>query len=281
MADQYINVTGLQAIKTWIKNTFALKTEVQAVDTKVDDLAAVGAQPNTIESITVNGTTVTPDANKNVALTSPTKTSDLTNDGDGTSNFATEAYVTTNGGKIDKISVNGTEQAITDKTVNIVMPTKVSDLTNDGDGTAGSEFATKAYVQSEGGKIDSIKVNGTAQTVTNKEVDITVPTKVSELTNDGDGTSGSTFATTKDVDDKIDAAVSSAYKYKGSVATTAALPSNASEGDVYNVEATGMNYAWNGTAWDALGQLVDTSLLWAKDELTAMTVSEINAILEA
>lgn len=32
--------------------------------------------------------------------------------------------------------------------------------------------------------IESIKVNGTAQTITNKEVDVAVPTKVSDLTND-------------------------------------------------------------------------------------------------
>lgn len=228
MADQYINATGLQAIKTWIKGLFATKTDLQAVDKKVDDLAAVGAQPNVIESITVNGTAITPDAAKNVALTMPTKTSDITNDGDGTSNFATEDFVNT-----------------------------------------------------YGGKIDVIKVNGTAQTITNKEVDITMPTKVSDLTNDGDGTAGSTFATNAEVDSKISTAVTSAYKYKGSVATTGDLPTGATAGDVYNVEASGMNYAWDGTVWDPLGQLIDTSLLWAKDELTAMTVAEINAILEA
>lgn len=46
------------------------------------------------------------------------------------------------------------------------------------------------------------------------------------------------------------------YKYKGSKATVAALPSTGNiTGDVWNVEATGMNYAWNGTAWDALGEV--------------------------
>lgn len=46
------------------------------------------------------------------------------------------------------------------------------------------------------------------------------------------------------------------YKYKGSVATVSALPSSDNTtGDVYNVEATGMNYAWNGSAWDALGEI--------------------------
>ena len=43
------------------------------------------------------------------------------------------------------------------------------------------------------------------------------------------------------------------YKYKGSVSTVSALPSDASVGDVYNVESDGMNYAWTGTEWDALG----------------------------
>lgn len=44
------------------------------------------------------------------------------------------------------------------------------------------------------------------------------------------------------------------YKYKGSVVSQTALPSSGNEvGDVYNTEDTGMNYAWNGSQWDALG----------------------------
>lgn len=44
--------------------------------------------------------------------------------------------------------------------------------------------AAHAPVGAQANVIESIKVNGTAQTITNKAVDITVPTKVSELTND-------------------------------------------------------------------------------------------------
>lgn len=40
------------------------------------------------------------------------------------------------------------------------------------------------YVEANGGKIDTIKVNGTAQTITDKTVDIAVPTKTSDITND-------------------------------------------------------------------------------------------------
>lgn len=49
----------------------------------------------------------------------------------------------------------------------------------------------------------------------------------------------------------------SAYHYKGSVNSVNDLPESAEVGDVYNVIATGMNYAWTGTEWDALGWLVE------------------------
>lgn len=277
MADKYLNPTDLQEIADWGYDQFATKTALQTLADEVDDIIAEGGEPNTIESISVNGTAVTPDQNKNVALTVPTSTSELTNDGDGQSNFATEAYVATNGGKIDKIQVNGTDQTITNKTVNIAVPVKTSDITNDGDGT--SNFATESYVTQHGGKIDVIKVNGTTQTITDKTVDITVPTAVSDLTND------SGFQTASDVQTAIGTAVASAYKYKGSVATVSDLPSSGqTTGDVYDVQATGMNYAWNGSAWDGLGQFVDTSVLWTSttgqsNTLEAMTVQEVRAIL--
>ena len=57
--------------------------------------------------------------------------SELENDGDGTSPFATEQYVSENGGKIDSISVNGTPQEIDEnKNIDITVPTKyLSDAT--------------------------------------------------------------------------------------------------------------------------------------------------------
>ena len=65
-------------------------------------------------------------------------------------------------------------------------------------------------------------------------------------------------------------ALSSVYTYKGSVSTYANLPSSGqTTGDVYNVVAAytdsqnnitypaGTNFAWNGSAWDALGGNLD------------------------
>ncbi len=69
----------------------------------------------------------------------------------------------------------------------------------------------------------------------------------------------------------ISSAVTNMYKYKGSVATVSALPSSDNTtGDVYNVEATGMNYAWNGTAWDALGEIF---------AITSISNSDIDTIV--
>lgn len=62
------------------------------------------------------------------------------------------------------------------------------------------------------------------------------------------------------------------YKYKGSVATVAALDDivDKAVGDVYNVTSNGKNYAWTGTEWDDLG---------GEFEITAITNSEIDTIL--
>ena len=71
----------------------------------------------------------------------------------------------------------------------------------------------------------------------------------------------SQFATKDDTytKEQIDSKISSVMSYKGTVPTIEDLPSSATIGDVYNVTDTGMNYAWNGSQWDALGSDVDLS----------------------
>lgn len=56
--------------------------------------------------------------------------------------------------------------------------------TYDPTGSVATAGGIPNYVEANGGKIDTIKVNGTAQTITDKTVDISVPTKTSDLTND-------------------------------------------------------------------------------------------------
>lgn len=53
---------------------------------------------------------------------------------------------------------------------------------------------------------------------------------------------------------EVDNKVNSVYKYKGSVETFSALPTDdLIIGDVYNVLDTGINYAWTGILWDDIG----------------------------
>lgn len=113
-----------------------------------------------IDTISVNGE-AQPIEDKNVDITVPTKTSDIENDGDGESPFATEDYVDEFGGKIDTIKVNGVEQEIVDKTVDIAVPTKTSDIDND------SDFQNSTQVQTA--IVENI-VNNTTSTDTDKSL---------------------------------------------------------------------------------------------------------------
>lgn len=135
-------------------------------------------------------------------------------------------------------------------------------------------IATKLEeITSQGGEpntIETIKVNGSPlEPDGSKAVDISVPTKVSQLQNDSGYQTAANVEqtlTSKNYATKSD--ISSVYKYKGSVETYANLPSSGqTTGDVYNVETAdsshgvkaGDNVAWNGTAWDVLSGTVDLS----------------------
>lgn len=66
---------------------------------------------------------------------------------------------------------------------------------------------------------------------------------------------------------EVDGKLTSAFTYKGSVATADALPQEGNKtGDVYNVEDTGVNYAWDGEKWDSLSGTVDLTGYLTKDE---------------
>lgn len=283
--------------------TNELKQTYDETVSKVDQIIAEGGEPNVIETVKVNGTALTPDAEKavNIDLSGyarttdlPTKVSDLTNDGDGTtgSKFATEAYVNTNGGKIDKIKVNGTEQTITNKAVDITVPTKTSDLTND------SNFAVDAsyvhtdnnYTTAEKNKlsgiaagaqanvIESIKVNGTAQTITSKAVDITVPTNNNQLTN------GAGYQTASEVQTAINSAISGITGIDFQVVTS--LPATGTKGVIYLVSnsGTGSNiydeYIWVTNRFEKIGTTeIDLSNYYNTTNLLALTNQEIDTII--
>lgn len=77
------------------------------------------------------------------------------------------------------------------------------------------------------------------------------------------------------------------YAYKGSKDKYAELPTDAVAGDVWNVaeahegHPAGTNWAWTGTAWDALGGSIDLSNYYNKTEVDKAVKDEEDRAKEA
>ena len=191
---------------------------------------------------------------------------------------------------IDTIKVNGTTQTITNKAVDITVPTKVSDLNND------SGFLTTetdpVFTASAAYGISSTDI-----TNWNAKAEISdIPTNNNQLTN------GAGYQTASEVESAINTKISSAYKIKGST-TFANLPSADStrEGFVYNitdsftttadfVEGAGKEYpagtnvvivnvGSNTYKYDVIAGFVDLSPYLLSADLVAITNAEIDTIV--
>ena len=90
------------------------------------------------------------------------------------------------------------------------------------------------------------------------------------------------IATANWVNDKF-SALPKVYRPCGSVATFDQLPTNASIGDVYNVESDNQNYAWveiDGVQkWDSLGATIDLTQYYTKTDVDSK-VSEVRTIAD-
>ena len=92
---------------------------------------------------------------------------------------------------------------------------------------------------------------------------------------------GITDAYTKE---EVDAKVSSVYRFKGSVEAVADLPTEGNvEGDVYNVKATGENYAWVAATdnepghWDDLGGDIDLTPYLTAEQIAEAYLNKTDA----
>lgn len=86
---------------------------------------------------------------------------------------------------------------------------------------------------------------------------------------------------TKDELEAVEAKATSAYHVKGSVANLAALQAieDPEQGDVYNLEDTGINAVWDGEKWDELGTFVDLTPYLEKEEVYPISDETLNALL--
>lgn len=118
----------------------------------------------------------------------------------------------------------------------------------DPNGTVAAAGGIPDYVDSNGGKIDTIKVNGTTQTITNKTVDLSVPTKTSDITNDsGYITSASLPTKTSDLtNDGADG--TSTYVEADDLATVATSGSYNDLSNKPTIPAAQVNSDWNAAS---------------------------------
>lgn len=181
-------------------------------------------------------------------------------------NVATGDKLNTILGKIAKFFADLKPVAFTGKYEDLsgtpVIPVVTNDLTNElkeqYDAAYAHSQVAHAPADAEKNVIVAVQVNGADLTVDgNRKVNVSVPTTVAQLTDANE------YAKKTDI--------TNVYKYQGSVATEAELPTEGMEvGYVYNTEDDGMNFAWNGSEWDSLGFSFD---------ITAVTNAEIDAIL--
>ena len=77
---------------------------------------------------------------------------------------------------------------------------------------------------------------------------------------------------------ELDGKLAGAFHYKGNVENEQALPEQAEQGDVYNVLDTGANYAYTGSEWDKLSEVIDLSSVYTKEECDNKftTLTEVN-----
>lgn len=221
----------------------------------------------------------------------PTATSDLTNDGDGTSPFATEDYVDENGGKIDSISVNGTAQTI-DQNKNVDLA--VASMTK----------SSNTYTIVQGNNSLAIEVDNTqgSEAVSVGGLDVAladeIPTATSDLTND------SGFITNA-VNDLVNYYLKSETYTQaevdnliGQISTVSfeivqSLPQTGQSNIIYLLANSGTTpnvydeYVWINNAWEKIGSTaIDLSNYWTStsgesNSLIAITTAEIDTIVNA
>lgn len=174
------------------------------------------------------------------------------------------------------------------------------------DAVSGKGLSTNDYTSEEKQKlsgiasgaqvnvIESVKVNGTKLTPSSKSVDVTVPTKVSQLTNDsGFQTStqvnsivtGKGYQTQSQVQSLINSAVGNITSIRYEKVTS--LPATGSNGVIYLVaHSHGTQDIYDEYIWlsetktyEKIGNTdIDLSAYVKKSELTAITTNDLNTM---
>lgn len=299
--DEAISSTSTNPVQNKVISA-ALDKKVDAVTGKVlssndytndekTKLAGIAEGANkTIVDAALSETSTNPVQNKAVNAALSNKVSKEEGKGLSTNDFTTEektklAGIAEGANKItvdDKTSATSTNP-IQNKVITAELNKKVNSV-------SGKGLSTNDYTNAEKEKlegiaagaqvniIESIKVNGTAQTITDKSVDITIPTNTNQLTN------GAGFQNASQVSSAISKALEGITTIDYQVVTD--LPETGAKGTIYLKSNGGTSpnvydeYIWVEDKFEKIGTTeVDLTNYWNTTSLAALTNTEIDGII--
>lgn len=130
------------------------------------------------------------------------------------------------------------------------------------DKVEGKQLSANDYTTDEKTKLADLPIAG--DIVINSDIRLTPATESKAgIMTAADKVQLDSTLTATEIENKVNAAVSSVYRVKGTIATVADLPiANVAVGDVYNIEEDGSNYVAieiNPIQWDKLSETIDLS----------------------
>lgn len=294
---KYLDDNGLLYFWQKIKTIFATQSDLSALQEEVDGLVSEGGEPNTIDTVKVNGSALTPDAQKAVNITvaqgSANGTiavngSDVAVKGLGSAAYTASTAYDASGAAAAVLGSSGDAAS-----ANTVYGAKAAAAAAQSDvdaleGLVGST-AVSTQISNAIGALDSsvtAETNKAIASLTINDGKITGSTKVTVPTNNNQLTNGAGYQTASDVSSAINSALADVTSIKFEVVTS--LPSTGAAGTIYLISNSGSGtnsydeYIYVSNKWEKIGTTdVDLSSYWNTSNLTAITNSEIDTIVAA
>lgn len=294
---KYLDNNGLLYFWQKIKTVFATQSDLNDLSDRVDDIVSEGGEPNVIDTVKVNGSVLTPDANKavNIIVAQGSANGTIAVNGSDVSvkGLGSAAYTNSNAydaaGAAAAVLGTSTDAA----TANTVYGAKAAAAAAQSDvdaleGLVGATAVSTQISNAIGGLDSSVsaETNKAIASLTITDGKITGNTKVTVPTNNNQLTNGAGYQTASDVTSAINSALADVTSISFEVVQT--LPATGAAGTIYLVSNSGSGtntydeYIYVSNKWEKIGTTdVDLSSYWNTTNLTAITNSEIDTILAA
>ena len=269
---KYLDDNGLLYFWQKIKTIFATQSALNALSGRVDDIVSEGGEPNTIDTVKVNGSALTPDANKavNITIAQGSANGTLAVNGSNVSVKGLGSAAYTESTAYDPAGSAAAVQDEVDALEGLVGATAVSTQISNAIGALDSSISAETNKAIASVTITDGKITGSTK--------VTIPTNNNQLTN------GAGYQTASDVSSAINTAISGITSISFEVVQT--LPATGAAGTIYLISNSGSGtnsydeYIYVSNKWEKIGTTdVDLSSYWNTTNLTAITNAEIDTIL--